>query len=193
MKKDGIPTYNFAVAVDDHYMEISHVFRGDDHISNTPRQLMIYEAFGWDAPKFGHMTLIVNDSRKLSKRDESIIQFIEQYEELGYLPEAMFNFIVLLGWSPEGEEEIFSKEELISIFDANRLSKSPASFDKHKLTWMNNQYIKKLPLEKVIELALPHLQKSGALPTDLSAEQREWAHDLIAFYHDQLTLWCGNC
>jgi nondiscriminating glutamyl-tRNA synthetase len=107
VKKDGIPTYNFAVAVDDHLMKISHVLRGDDHISNTPRQLMIYEALGWEAPVFGHMTLIVNEQRKkLSKRDESIIQFIEQYESLGYLPEALFNFITFLGWSPEGEEEI---------------------------------------------------------------------------------------
>lgn len=188
VKKDGIPTYNFAVAVDDEHMKITHVLRGDDHISNTPRQQMIYEAFGWTAPVFGHMTLIVNNERKkLSKRDESILQFIEQYEELGYLPEAIFNFIALLGWSPEGEEELFSKEELISIFDANRLSKSPAVFDKDKLTWMNNQYIKKLPLENVIKLALPHLQKSGALPTELSEEQREWAHDLIALYHDQLS------
>lgn len=188
VKKDGIPTYNFAVVVDDHYMEITHVLRGDDHISNTPRQQMVYEAFGWETPTFGHMTLIVNDSgRKLSKRDEAIIQFIEQYEELGYLPEALFNFIVLLGWSPEGEEELFSKEELISIFDADRLSKSPAAFDKNKLTWMNNQYIKQLPLENVIELALPHLQKSGALPTELSTEQQEWAHDLIALYQGQLS------
>jgi nondiscriminating glutamyl-tRNA synthetase len=188
VKKDGIPTYNFAVVVDDHYMEITHVLRGDDHISNTPRQQMIYEAFGWEKPVFGHMTLIVNETgRKLSKRDESIIQFIEQYEELGYLPEALFNFIVLLGWSPEGEDELFSKEELVSIFDEKRLSKSPAAFDKNKLTWMNNQYIKQLPLDKVIELALPHLQKSGALPTELSAEQQEWAHDLIALYHGQLS------
>lgn len=188
VKKDGVPTYNFAVAVDDHYMEISHVLRGDDHISNTPRQMMIYEAFGWDTPVFGHMTLIVNESRrKLSKRDESIIQFIEQYEALGYLPEALFNFIVLLGWSPEGEEEIFSKDELIDIFDAARLSKSPAVFDKDKLTWMNNQYIKKLSLEQVIELALPHLQKAGLVPTELTDEERQWAHDLIALYHDQLS------
>lgn len=188
VKKDGIPTYNYAVAVDDHYMEITHVLRGDDHISNTPRQQMIYEAFGWEAPEFGHMTLIVNESRKkLSKRDESIIQFIEQYEEMGYLPEAIFNFIVLLGWSPEGEEEIFSKDDLVSIFDANRLSKSPAVFDTNKLEWMNNQYIKKLSLDQVIELALPHLQKSGALPEKLTNEQTEWAHDLIALYHDQLS------
>ena len=119
VKKDGIPTYNFAVTIDDHLMEMSHVLRGDDHISNTPKQLMIYEAFGWEPPIFGHMTLIVNESRKkLSKRDESIIQFIEQYEELGYIPEALFNFIALLGWSPEGEEEIYSKEQFIKMFDS---------------------------------------------------------------------------
>ena len=113
---------------------------------------------GWEPPIFGHMTLIVNESRKkLSKRDESIIQFIEQYEELGYIPEALFNFIALLGWSPEGEEEIFTKEEFIKIFDPSRLSKSPALFDKQKLTWMNNQYMKQIELDRVVEFALPHL------------------------------------
>ncbi|MFC7365946.1 MULTISPECIES: glutamate--tRNA ligase [Bhargavaea] len=188
VKKDGVPTYNFAVAVDDHYMKISHVLRGDDHISNTPKQLMIYEAFGWEPPTFGHMTLIVNESRKkLSKRDESIIQFIEQYEELGYLPEALFNFIALLGWSPKGEDEIFSKEEFIEMFEADRLSKSPALFDKQKLTWMNNQYVKQLPLEEVVKLALPHLQKAGRLPEELSAEEREWAERLIALYQEQMS------
>ncbi|EMR06355.1 Glutamate--tRNA ligase [Bhargavaea cecembensis DSE10] len=188
VKKDGVPTYNFAVAVDDHYMKISHVLRGDDHISNTPKQMMIYEAFGWEPPTFGHMTLIVNESRKkLSKRDESIIQFIEQYEELGYLPEALFNFIALLGWSPKGEDEIFSKDEFIEMFEADRLSKSPALFDKQKLTWMNNQYVKQLPSEEVVKLALPHLQKAGRLPEELSAEQREWAERLIALYQEQMS------
>ncbi|KZE37385.1 glutamate--tRNA ligase [Bhargavaea cecembensis] len=188
VKKDGVPTYNFAVAVDDHYMKISHVLRGDDHISNTPKQLMIYEAFGWEPPTFGHMTLIVNESRKkLSKRDESIIQFIEQYEELGYLPEALFNFIALLGWSPKGEDEIFSKDEFIEMFEADRLSKSPALFDKQKLTWMNNQYVKQLPTEEVVKLALPHLQKAGRLPEELSADEREWAERLIALYQEQMS------
>ncbi len=188
IKKDGIPTYNFAVAIDDHLMEISHVLRGDDHITNTPKQLMVYEAFGWDAPVFGHMTLIVNESRKkLSKRDESIIQFIEQYEELGYLPEALFNFIALLGWSPSGEEEIFSKEEFITIFDADRLSKSPALFDKQKLTWMNNQYMKKVDTERVLELALPHLQEAGLVPTEMSEEEHQWVKKLIALYQDQMS------
>lgn len=187
MKKDGWPTYNFAVVIDDHLMEITHVLRGEDHISNTPRQMMIYEALGWSHPVFGHMTLIVNEERKkLSKRDETIIQFIEQYHELGYLPQALFNFITLLGWSPEGEEEIFSKEELIKIFDEKRLSKSPAVFDPNKLAWMNNHYIKQLSEDEVVKLALPHLQKAGLLPEELSEEERSWASRLILLYQEQL-------
>lgn len=188
LKKDGLPTYNFAVVIDDHYMEISHVLRGDDHLSNTPRQLMIYEALGWEPPIFGHMTLIVNEERrKLSKRDEEIIQYIEQYEELGYLAEAMFNFITLLGWSPVGEEEIFTQQQLIDMFDANRLSKSPAVFDTKKLTWMNNEYIKNSDVERIITLALPHLIKAGRLPEDMENEQRKWAEQLIALYQEQLS------
>ncbi|RFU68653.1 glutamate--tRNA ligase [Peribacillus saganii] len=188
VKKDGIPTYNFAVAVDDHLMKISHVLRGDDHISNTPKQLMIYEAFGWEPPIFGHMTLIVNESRKkLSKRDESIIQFIEQYEELGYVPEALFNFIALLGWSPAGEEEIFSKEEFINIFDADRLSKSPALFDQQKLAWMNNQYVKQLELDRAVEIALPHLVKAGRVPENMDPQKMEWVRSLIALYQEQMS------
>ncbi len=187
VKKDGIPTYNFAVAVDDHLMEISHVLRGDDHISNTPKQLMIFEAFNWNPPIFGHMTLIVNENRKkLSKRDESIIQFIEQYESLGYLPEALFNFIAFLGWSPKGEDEIFSKEELIAAFDEDRLSKSPAVFDKQKLLWINNQYMKKLDLDRVVDLSLPHLIKAGQVSADMSAEELAWAKQVISLYQEQM-------
>lgn len=188
VKANGIPTYNYAVVLDDHFMEITHVFRGEEHLSNTPKQMMIFDAFGWEYPRFGHMTLIVNEDRKkLSKRDESIIQFVAQYKDLGYLPEAMFNFFSLLGWSPEGEEEIFSHDEFIQLFDEKRLSKSPSMFDKTKLTWMNNQYIKKLSREEVVALALPHLQKAGLLPEELSAEQQAWASDLIGLYHEQMS------
>ncbi|MFF2094472.1 glutamate--tRNA ligase [Paenibacillus sp. NPDC058174] len=187
VKKDGIPTYNFAVVLDDYLMRISHVLRGEDHISNTPRQLMIYEALGWEAPRFGHMTLIVNESRKkLSKRDESIIQFIEQYDDLGYLPEALFNFIALLGWSPEGEQEIFTREQLIEVFNAERLSKSPAVFDTNKLTWMNNEYVKKTELPRLVDLCLPHLQKAGRVEAELKAEGREWVDALVALYQDKI-------
>jgi nondiscriminating glutamyl-tRNA synthetase len=188
VKKDGTPTYNFAVAVDDHLMKISHVLRGDDHISNTPKQIMIFEALGWEVPTFGHMTLIVNESRKkLSKRDESIIQFIEQYEELGYLPEALFNFIALLGWSPVGEEEVFSKDQFIEIFDTARLSKSPAVFDTNKLTWMNNQYIKTMDLDRLVDLSMPHLVKAGRLESSMTDDQKAWTKELIGLYQEQMS------
>lgn len=188
VKANGIPTYNYAVVLDDYFMKISHVFRGEEHLSNTPKQIMVFQSFGWEAPKYGHMTLIINENRKkLSKRDESIIQFVAQYKDLGYIPEAMFNFFALLGWSPEGEDEIFSKEDFIRMFDVNRLSKSPSMFDKQKLTWMNNQYVKQMSLEEVVELALPHLQKAGRLPETLSAEEKQWATDVIALYHEQMS------
>ncbi|MDP4553334.1 glutamate--tRNA ligase [Alkalihalobacillus macyae] len=187
VKKNGIPTYNYAVALDDHHMKISHVLRGDDHISNTPKQLMIYEAFGFEPPKFGHMTLIVNDQKKkLSKRDKSIVQYIEQYHDLGFLPEALFNFVTLLGWSPKGEEELFTKDQLIEIFDPERLSTSPAVFDSQKLYWMNNQYIKDASIERVVELALPHLVEAGRFPLEMTPEQMEWAKELISLYQEQL-------
>lgn len=188
VKQDGIPTYNFAVVVDDHLMKISHVLRGDDHIANTPKQMMVYDALGWEYPEFGHMTLIYNENhKKLSKRDESIIQFIEQYADLGYLPEALFNFISLLGWSPVGEEEIFSKEEFIQMFDAGRLSKSPAVFDQQKLAWINSVYMKKASLDEVVALSLPFLQEAGRLPEAVSVEEADWATSLIALYKEQMT------
>ena len=163
-KKDGYPTYNFAVVIDDHDMQISHVIRGDDHIANTPKQLMVYEALGWEAPEFGHMTLIINSEtgKKLSKRDTNTLQFIEDYRKKGYLPEAVFNFIALLGWNPGGEDEIFSREELIKLFDENRLSKS-----------------KNADFDKVFALCKPFLEKAGRL-TDK-------AEKLVELYKPQMT------
>ncbi|QDO90649.1 glutamate--tRNA ligase [Dolosigranulum pigrum] len=188
-KVDGTPTYNFACAVDDHHMKISHVLRGDDHISNTPKQLMIYDAFDWEPPRFGHMTLIINaeTGKKLSKRDESILQFIEQYNNLGYLPEALFNFITLLGWSPKGEEEIFTKQEFIDMFDYKRLNTSPAAFDQKKLEWITNQYIKELPDEDVVALIQPHLVEAGVFPADPSEADREWVTKLANLYKEQMS------
>ncbi|OJG18083.1 glutamate--tRNA ligase [Enterococcus canis] len=189
LKRDGMPTYNFAVAVDDHMMKITHVLRGDDHIANTPKQLMVYEAFGWKAPIFGHMTLIINSEtgKKLSKRDETILQFIEQYRELGYLPEAMFNFIALLGWSPTGEEEIFSQAELIKIFDPERLSKSPAAFDAKKLEWVNNQYMKQFNLDELTDMSLPYLVAAGRVAAEPDAETIEWVKKLVSLYQQQMS------
>lgn len=184
MKNNGIPTYNFACAIDDHLMEITHVLRGEDHITNTPKQMMIYNAFKWEAPRFGHMTLIVNENmKKLSKRDFSIIQYIEQYQSLGYLPDALFNFISLLGWSPKGEEEILSHDQLIEMFDENRLSKSPAKFDKEKLAYINNRYVKELSLEDTIELCMPHLVEEGIAED----HDEDWIKSLVSVFKDRLS------
>ncbi len=184
MKNNGIPTYNFACAIDDHLMEITHVLRGEDHITNTPKQMMIYKAFNWTPPIFGHMTLIVNENmKKLSKRDNSIIQYIEQYQSLGYLPDALFNFISLLGWSPKGEEEILTHDELIEMFDESRLSKSPAKFDKEKLAYINNRYIKALSIEETIELCMPHIVEEG-IAEDKS---EDWIYSLVSVFKDRIS------
>ena len=186
-RPDGIPTYNFAVTVDDILWGLPMLSVGKSTFPIPPRQLMVYEAFGMEAPDFAHVSLILNPNRqKMSKRDESIIQFVEQYKEMGYLPEALVNFLVLLGWSPEGEEEIFTKEELIQRFTLDRVSKSPAVFDVDKLNWMNNHYIKETPLEKIAALSIPHLQKAGLLPEDLSPEQKEWATQVVGLYQEQM-------
>ncbi len=184
IKRNGIPTYNFAVVVDDHLMEITHVLRGEEHITNTPKQMGIYDALDWEVPVFGHMTLIVKENgKKLSKRDPDIIAFISQYKELGYLPEALFNFISLLGWSPTGEEEILSKDEIIEMFDEKRLSKSPATFDKNKLTYINNRYIKALPLEKMVALCKTHIEKHEVL----KHQSNEWIEKLVSLFHDRMS------
>ena len=160
MKSNGIPTYNFAVVIDDHLMEITHVLRGEEHLSNTPKQLQIYEYFGWEPPQFGHMTIIVNQNgKKLSKRDHNILQFMSQYRDLGYLPEAIFNFLFLLGWTSESNQEIFTKEEAIQAFDPARLSASPSMFDNKRLLWTNSYYIKHLTDEEYFAFILPFMKK----------------------------------
>jgi nondiscriminating glutamyl-tRNA synthetase len=160
MKSSGIPTYNFAVVVDDHLMEITHVLRGEEHLSNTPKQLQIYKYFGWEAPQFGHMTIICNpNGKKLSKRDHNILQFMSQYRELGYLPEAIVNFLFLLGWTSPDNREIFSLEEAIKVFDPSRLSSSPSIFDNKRLLYTNAYYIKHLSDEKYFEFIAPFLKQ----------------------------------
>lgn len=155
-KSNGMPTYNFAVVIDDYLMDITHVLRGDDHIANTPKQIAVYESLGLTPPEFGHITLIYNPKthKKLSKRDKETLQFISQYKNEGYLSEAIFNFIAFLGWSPVGEKEIFSKSELIEAYDPNRMSRSPAFFDQHKLDWMNASYIKQMSVEELTKRTL---------------------------------------
>lgn len=182
VKENGIPTYNFAVVIDDHHMEITHVFRGEEHITNTPKQLMVYEALGFAAPQFGHMTIIVNEQKKkLSKRDQDVVQFISEYKALGYLPEAMFNFIGLLGWSPPVEQEILSQEAFISYFDGSRLVKAPSMFDREKLKFINSKYIKALPIETLSEAIKPHLIQHGITIPDQS-----WLLQLTSVFQERM-------
>ena len=159
IKSDGYPTYNFANVVDDHLMEITHVVRGNEYLSSTPKYNRLYEAFGWEIPTYIHLPLITDEEhKKLSKRSghSSFEDIIEQ----GFLPEAVVNFIALLGWSPEDNREIFSLDELIKEFDYRRINKSPSVFDMGKLKWMNGEYIKAMDFDKFYEKALPYLHQA---------------------------------
>lgn len=160
IKTDGFPTYHFAVVVDDHLMGITHVIRGEEWLPSTPKHVYLYECFGWEQPQYVHLSNILNDDhKKLSKRqgDVSVGDFLKK----GYLPEALINFLALLGWSPEDEQEIFSMDELIEAFDLSRINKSGAVFDRAKLDWMNAHYIKELPIEELTGRMIPYLLDAG--------------------------------
>lgn len=158
MRSDGIPTYNFAATIDDALMKITHVIRGDDHVSNTPKQILLYQALGWPVPQFAHIPMILGPDRtRLSKRHGATS--VREFRKKGYLPEALINFLSLLSWSSETGEEILSKEQIIKEFDFNRMSHSPAIFDVTKLNWMNGYYIRAVDLEMLFELARPYLEE----------------------------------
>lgn len=184
LKSNSIATYNFAVVVDDFDMEITHVLRGEEHISNTPRQILIYQAFGWVAPKFGHMSLIIDDSgKKLSKRSGNALFFIEQYKKQGYLPEAMFNYISLLGWSPNDEKEIFDKKDLVKIFDDSRFNKSPSTFDMNKMKWINSQYMKSLDEKKYLDFTKKFINQEKY---SLKEKDTEWINAVLLLFKKEI-------
>lgn len=159
MKSDGYPTYNFANVVDDHVMAITHVVRGNEYLSSSPKYVRLYEAFGWEPPKYVHLPLVTDENhKKLAKRDGSAS--FEGLLEQGFVAEAIVNFIALLGWSPEDNREIFSLEELIQEFDYRRISKSPAVFDMVKLRWMNGEYIKTMDFDSFYQMAEPYLKQA---------------------------------
>ncbi len=173
MKSNGTPTYNFAVVVDDAEMKISHVIRGEDHISNTPRQILIYEALGLEAPRFAHVGMILaQDRSKLSKRHgaTAVSEFIDQ----GYLPEAFVNFLALLGWSPPDEQEIKPLNEIINLFNIDKISSTPAVFEFDKLNWLNGSYIRNLPVEDITERARKYLKEY-----DLSSYSEEQLQAIV--------------
>ncbi len=158
IKSDGYPTYNFANVVDDHLMGITHVVRGNEYLSSAPKYNRLYEAFGWDVPVYVHCPLITNeDHQKLSKRSGH--SSFEDLTEQGFIPEAVVNYVALLGWSPEGTQEIFSLEELVRVFDYRKLNKAPAVFDMGKLHWMNGEYLKAMDFDRFYALAEPYLRE----------------------------------
>jgi glutamyl-tRNA synthetase len=158
MKSDGFPTYNFAAVVDDSLMKITHVVRGDDHLSNTPRQILLYQAFGLTPPQFAHIPMILGpDKARLSKRHGATS--VTEYRDLGYLPEAMVNYLARLGWG-HGDQEIFSREELIEKFTLKAVNKNAATFDVEKLNWLNGQYIRKALPERIVDLCMPYLEEA---------------------------------
>ncbi len=163
MRTDRHPTYNFAAVVDDAAMQITHVLRGDDHISNTPRQIRMYEALGLTPPKFGHLPMILGpDGTRLSKRHGAVS--VTAFRDDGILPQAMVNFLALLGWAFDGEREMFTMDELAEVFTLDRVSKNPAIFNYEKLDWMNGEYFRALPLTVRADMVEAHLRESGALP-----------------------------
>ena len=160
IKADGMPTYNFANVIDDHTMGITHVMRGNEYLSSTPKYNLLYDAFGWEKPVYIHMTPIMRDAtHKLSKRDGDA--YFEDYINKGYLKEAIVNYVALLGWNPGDEREFFTIDELIKAFSVEGMSKSPAIFDVNKLTWMNAEYIRRLTPEQFTDYALPYYEKAG--------------------------------
>ena len=171
LRSDGFPTYHLAVVADDHEMGISHIIRGDDHLSNTPKHVLLYQAFGWSCPVFAHVPLILGpDKQRLSKRHSATA--VGEYEKAGYLPEAVLNFLSLLGWSSGDDRELFKRDELIQACDLRGIQKKSAVFDETKLEWMNGQYLMEMEAEQVLELAAPRLLEAALVrDEDLSADK----------------------
>lgn len=169
LKSDGFPTYHLAVVVDDHEMQISHVIRGEEWLPSTPKHVLLFQAFGWEPTLYAHMPLILNpDKSKLSKRQGDVAA--EDFLQKGYLPEALVNFVALLGWNPKTEQEIFSMEELIAQFDLEKINKSGAVLDMAKLEWMNGMYIRSKADEEILQLTSPLLEGSGVKLSDFPQE-----------------------
>src|SRR5437660_9169582 len=182
LRSNRLPTYNFGAVVDDAVMRITHVIRGDDHLNNTPRQILLYRALGYDPPQFGHLPMILGpDKVKLSKRHGATS--VLEYQEAGYLPEALVNYLVRLGWS-YGDQEVFTVPEMIEKFTLNRINKSPAAFDPEKLLWLNSHYLKHADVKRVADLLVPFLRRQGLLAAHGQPDQT-WLERLVKAFRER--------
>jgi glutamyl-tRNA synthetase len=188
LKSDGMPTYNFAAVVDDYLMEITHIIRGDDHISNTPRQILLYDALEFGAPpKFAHMSMTLgSDGARLSKRHGATA--VIDYKAQGYLPDALVNYIAFLGWSPGTTQEVFTRDELIKEFSLERVGKSANIFDYDKLLWMNGEYIRMKPLDELLPLVMPFLIEAGYAAEDMPEAQAAYVKAVVGLEQERLKL-----
>jgi len=178
MKSDGQPTFHFAVSVDDALMEITHVVRGEDHLSNTPRHILLFEALNFTPPKFAHLPMILGpDGERLSKRHGAAS--VSEFRKMGYMPEALINYLALLGWSPEGQKELLPVDELAGQFSLEKVNKSASTFDYAKLNWVSENYIRNEDLGRVTSLALPYLKDAGLIEGELNEEQIEGIRNVV--------------
>jgi len=186
VKSDNTPLYNFTTVIDDSLMEITHVIRAQEHLSNTPKQMLIYRALGLEHPHFAHVPMVLGSSKgeKLSKRHGAV--GVSQYRDEGYLPEAMVNFLARLGWAYNGQEEIFAVDELIAKFDLSRVGKSGSVFDIKKLRWLNSEYILRSDIPERTEAVIPFLRKAGLLDGDISPKRRIWLEKMVEAVGDRL-------
>ncbi len=187
LKSDGMPTYHLAVVVDDHLMEITHVFRGQEWLPSAQIHILLYEALGWDPPVFCHLPIVLGkDGQKLSKRHGSTS--LRGFREAGYLPEAIINYVSMLGWSYDDHREFFSKTELEQLFSLEKLSKAPAVFDYKKLDWYNGQYIRRKSDRELEELLLPYLKRDGIVKDPITADERRIVEGMIPLVRERLKL-----
>lgn len=185
MKTDGFPTYHFAVVVDDYLMKITHVIRGEEWVSSTPKHVYLYEAFGWEAPVFVHLPNILNkEKKKLSKRQGDVA--VEDFKKKGYLPEGLVNYVALVGWSPEDNQELFTMEELEKAFSVERVSKSGGVFDTEKLNWVNQHYIKDGDDAYLTDLAIPFLIEDGFITEEEATNKYDFLKSMISVLKEKL-------
>jgi nondiscriminating glutamyl-tRNA synthetase len=185
VRSTGLPAYNFAVVIDDALMEITHIIRGEDHISNTPRQILLYEALSLDLPQFAHLSMVMGkDNTRLSKRHGATA--VDQFQKDGILPAALFNYLALLGWAPPEDREILSKEEAKELFDLEKVSRSAAIFDYDKLHWINRQHAKRLSPRKKAEIAYPYLLEAELLPRRMTQAHWDWLEKVVESFIERV-------
>jgi glutamyl-tRNA synthetase len=185
VRSTGNPAYNFAVAVDDALMEITHVIRGEDHISNTPRQLLVYQALSCIPPQFAHLSMVMGkDNARLSKRHGATA--VDQFQKDGVLPSALFNYLALLGWAPPEDKEVLSREELVQFFNLKKVSRSAAIFDYDKLYWINRQHAKTLSVRQMAELARPHMIDAELIPEEMTPAHWDWLESVVGIFIERV-------